>query len=201
MKICVYGASSNAIDPCYIQAGEELGKILGEHGHTLIYGGGATGLMGAVSRGMFEKNGKVIGVSPKFFDIDGILEKRCTQMVLTETMRERKDYMEQAADAFIVTPGGIGTFEEFFETCTLRQLGQLPKPIAFLNTNGYYDPMMQLLYFTAEKGFVAKDLVDQLIVCQTPEETVFQLEKIMEQGETLLSLEEHCQNVLKEEWK
>lgn len=201
MKVCVYGASSNTIDPDYIMAGEELGRILGEHGHTLIYGGGATGLMGAVSRGVFEKSGEVIGVSPKFFDIDGILEKRCTQMVLTDTMRERKDYMEQTADAFIVTPGGIGTFEEFFETYTLRQLGQLPKPIALLNTNGYYDLLLQLLYDTATKGFMAKTFVDQLLVCDTPEEVIKQLEEVKEKGEKLLSLEEHCQSVLNEEWK
>lgn len=201
MKICVYGASSNAIDSEYIAAGEELGRILAKRGHTLIYGGGATGLMGAVFRGAFENDGEVIGVSPRFFDIDGILEKRCSEMVFTETMRERKDYMEQNADAFIVTPGGIGTFEEFFETYTLRQIGQLPKPIAFLNTMNYYEPLLQLLYITAEKGFVAKSFVDQLIICETPEATIQCLEKVKKDGEKLLTLEEHCENVLNEEWK
>lgn len=196
MKICIYGASSNTIDPIYIEAGEKLGRLMAEAGHTLVYGGGATGLMGAVSRGALEQNGTVIGVSPKFFDLDGILEKRVTEMVFTETMRERKDYMEQISDAFIVTPGGIGTYEEFFETYTLRQLGQLPKPIAILNTKGYYNPMLAMLQFTADQGFMYQSLLNQLIVGETPEEILEALAATDPEAEKLSNnLEEHCSKI------
>ena len=114
MKICVFGASSNQIDQKFLEAGEALGKLIGEHGHTLVFGGGCTGMMGAAARGAASCQGQMVGVAPYFFNRLGVLYGQCTEFVYTDTMRERKEHMEQISDAFIVTAGGIGTYEEFF---------------------------------------------------------------------------------------
>ena len=154
MQICVYGASSNTIDEGYIRAVEALGRSMARRGHGLVFGGGAQGLMGAAARGMTEGGGTITGVAPRFFNVDGILYQRCTEFVYTDTMRERKAIMEERADAFVMTPGGIGTFEEFFEILTLRQLGRHNKPIAILNLNHYYDPMKVMLETAIEQNFM-----------------------------------------------
>lgn len=157
MRICVYGASSNAIDPAYLQAGENLGRVMAQRGHGLVFGGGANGMMGASARGVAEVGGEIIGIAPSFFNVDGVLYEKCTQMIYTETMRQRKQLMEEHADAFVMTPGGIGTFEEFFEILTLKQLGRHNKPIAVLNTNGYYDAMACMLATAVEQNFMKED--------------------------------------------
>ncbi|MBQ7540800.1 MAG: TIGR00730 family Rossman fold protein [Clostridia bacterium] len=154
MKICLYGASSDEIAPVYIRQTELLGRKMGERGHALIFGGGAAGLMGAAARGMTEAGGEIIGVAPTFFNVDGVLYPHCTDFIYTETMRERKFEMEQRADAFIIAPGGIGTFEEFFEVLTLKQLGRHNKPIAVFNVDGYYDDMLALIEKAIEGNFM-----------------------------------------------
>ena len=115
MNICVYGAASDEIADIFKNAGEALGESLARRGHSLIFGGGASGMMGAVARGADRAGGNIISVAPSFFDIDGILYPQCTEYIFTETMRERKQILEDRSDAFIVSPGGIGTFDEFFE--------------------------------------------------------------------------------------
>ena len=145
MTICVYGASSELIDNEYITTTEELGRKMADRGHSLVYGAGAQGLMGAVARGMYEKGGTIVGVAPSFFNVDGVLFENCTEMISTETMRQRKQIMEDRADCFVMTPGGIGTFEEFFEILTLKQLARHKKAIAVLNINGYYDTMEKMM--------------------------------------------------------
>lgn len=154
MQICVYGASSNNIDPRYLQAGEALGLEMAKRGHSLVFGGGASGLMGAVARGVTQGGGSMVGVAPSFFNVDGILYDQCSELIYTETMRQRKSIMEERADAFIMTPGGIGTFEEYFEILTLRQLGRHNKPIAILNTLDYYHPLLQMQEQAMEQGFM-----------------------------------------------
>ena len=159
MNICVFGAASNSIDEAYLRAGRALGRELGQRGHTLIFGGGAGGLMGAVAAGITEAGGKCIGVVPSFLDVDGALFTDCAELVHTDTMRDRKQTMEERSDAFVMTPGGIGTYEEFMEILTLRHLGRHEKPIAVLNTLGYFDDLDTMLRHAAEKGFLpAKDL-------------------------------------------
>ncbi|MBQ3071834.1 MAG: TIGR00730 family Rossman fold protein [Oscillospiraceae bacterium] len=154
MRICVYGASSDAIDSMFIRAGETLGERMAERGHELVFGGGAHGMMGAVARGMTKKGGRIIGVAPSFFQVDGVLYEQCDEFLYTETMRERKQLMEDRADAFIMTAGGIGTLEEFFEILTLRQLERHKKPIAVLNTDGYYDSVTEMLKTAVERRFM-----------------------------------------------
>ena len=155
MNICIFGASSNAIDESYLTAVEELGEELAKRGHGLVFGGGAKGLMGAAARGTTRGGGSVLGVAPSFFNVDGVLYEHCTEFIYTETMRERKQTMEDRSDAVVMTPGGIGTFEEFFEVLTLKQLSRNNKPIAVFNVNGYFDEMQQMLEKSVEQRFMS----------------------------------------------
>ncbi len=159
MKICVFGASSSTIDKSYVSQVEELGRKIADRCHGLVYGAGASGLMGAVARGVYEKKGEIVGVVPNFFDdedmgVDGRIFQDCTELIRTDTMRERKRIMEERADAFVIVPGGIGTFEEFFEVFTLKQLERHKKAIAILNVNGYYNAMIDMLEVAVKEKFL-----------------------------------------------
>ncbi|MDP4118753.1 MAG: TIGR00730 family Rossman fold protein [Bacillota bacterium] len=154
MNICVYGASSDLINDEYIKSTEELGIKMAKRGHGLVFGGGNAGLMGASARGVYKEKGNIVGVAPSFFDVDGRLFEHCTELIFTDTMRERKQILEEKSDAYIVTPGGIGTLDEFFEMLTLKQLGRHAKAIAVFNILGYYDDMVNMLKKTSQQGFM-----------------------------------------------
>lgn len=156
MKICVFGAASKTIDEKYITPVEDMGEYLARHGHSLVFGAGSTGEMGAASRGFKRGGGIIHGVVPRFFkeNLDEFVNWNCDEMTLTETMRERKGIMESLADAFIITPGGAGTFEEFFEVLTLKQLGRHRKPIAIYNIDGYYDHMIDAINYSIKTDFI-----------------------------------------------
>ena len=160
MKLCLYGASSNLINKKYIEATEKLGEELAKRGHTLVFGGGANGLMGAAARGATKAGGEIIGISPKFFDVDGVLYDKCTEFIYTETMQERKHLLVTKSDGFIVMPGGPGTFDELFETLSLRQLGIHNKPIAVFNIDGYFDPLGQMLKNAYDGNFMTKEILE-----------------------------------------
>ncbi|MBQ6465347.1 MAG: TIGR00730 family Rossman fold protein [Oscillospiraceae bacterium] len=168
MKICVFGASGHELDRAYFDAAAELGRLLGRQGHTLVFGAGDRGLMGACAHAAAAEGAEIIGVAPRFFDEPGILYQSCSRLILTETMRERKALMEELAEAFIVMPGGIGTLEEFFEVLTLRQLGRHSKPIALLNTCGCYDALLTLLQRTARERFMSADCLSLFALCPDP---------------------------------
>ena len=172
MNICVFGASSNELDQTYYTAAQTLGRAIAAGGHTLVYGGGAGGLMGACARGAAERSGQIIGIAPRFFDEPGILYKDRGQLIYTDTMAQRKQLMEEKADAYIVLPGGIGTFEEFFEVLTLKQLGRHSKPMVMLNTLGYYDALVETLRKTAEAGFMGRNCLTLFALCDSPEAAV-----------------------------
>lgn len=168
MNICVFGASSDRIDAIYLKAAEELGALIARGGHCLIFGGGREGLMGACARGVLRAGGHAIGIAPRFFDEPGILMKEECDILFTDTMSERKRLMEEKADAFIALPGGIGTYEEFFEVLTLKQLGRHNKPMAMLNTLGYFNIFNTLLQQTAELGFMRGDVLTLYAMCKDP---------------------------------
>ena len=168
MNICIYGASSRKLAQEYYDAAEALGALMAQQGHTLVFGGGQEGIMGAVARGAHAHGGKIIGIAPRFFDQPGILFADCTEFIYTDTMRERKALMEEHSEAFIVLPGGIGTYEEFFEMLTLKQLGRHNKPMVMLNTRGYYGPMAAMLQNTVDEGFMSADCMDLFGVCDSP---------------------------------
>lgn len=172
MNICVYGASSNDLAQAFYDDAYALGKAIARGGHELVFGGGAGGLMGACARGAKEHGGAITGVAPRFFDEPGILYKDCTEFIFTETMRERKQIMEERADAFVTLPGGIGTFEEFFEVLTLKQLGRHFKPMVMLNTLGYYNSMEAMLQKAADQGFMSQSCMGIFALCSTPQEAV-----------------------------
>lgn len=156
MKICVFGAASDMIDDKYIDRTEQLCYVLAEHGHELVFGAGANGLMGAAARGFKRGGGKITGIIPEFFKhatVEPIYDK-CDELIFTDSMRERKKQMEDRAEAFIVVPGGIGTLEELFEIITLKQLAQHKKPIAFYNIYNYYDKLMDFMAHCETEKFI-----------------------------------------------
>lgn len=156
MKICVFGAASNLIDDKYVIRTEALCKKLAERGHELVFGAGANGLMGAAARGFKSGGGAVMGVIPHFFKTETVeaIFDECDEIIYTETMRERKQIMEDTADAFIIVPGGIGTLEEMFEIITLKQLARHKKPIAFYNIYNYYDKLMDFMQHCENEKFI-----------------------------------------------
>lgn len=154
MNICVYGASSNDIDKSFIKAAENLGKKMAERSHALIYGAGGGGVMGGTARGVKSGGGKVIGIVPSFFNVDGMLYDKCDELIKTATMRERKKLMEEKSDAFIMAPGGIGTFDEFFEMLTLKQLSRHTKAIVIFNVNGYFDNLITFIEHAISENFI-----------------------------------------------
>ena len=182
MTICVYGASSNDIDKTYIEKTEALGALMAKRGHSLVFGGGAQGLMGASARGVKSAGGRVIGIAPRFFNVDGVLYDNCDEFIYTDTMRERKQLMEDKSDAFIMSPGGIGTYEEFFEILTLKQLGRHNKPIVIFNINGYYNPMLDMLKVTAEEGFMKEKCLELFKVFEDETEVLDYIEKYNEES-------------------
>lgn len=170
MNICIYGASSPRLDKAYYDAAYELGTLIGKAGHTLIFGGGKAGLMGAAARGAYESGGKVIAIVPELFNEPGVIYENCAEVIFTATMRERKQKMDEYADAFAVLPGGIGTYEEFFEMLTLKQLGQHSKAMALLNTDGAYAPLLTMLDKAADEGFLSRRCMTLFSVCAAPGE-------------------------------
>ena len=191
MNICLYGASSPALDCVYFDAAEEFGRLLAQHGHTLVYGGGAQGVMGAAARGVSDGGGKIIGIAPTFFQVDGILFDRCTKFIPTETMAERKQLMMAHADAFVMAPGGFGTLEEFFEILTLKQLGRDGRAIVLLNTLGAHNAMISMLKQLAERRFMSKNCLTLYSVAETPRQALEQLAAYIPQSGSIRRLEDY----------
>src|SRR5438046_1465301 len=142
--LCVYCSSSDGLDPKYRASAEALGRELFSQGWGLVYGGGKTGLMGAVARAAKTAGGRVVGVIPEFMKARELAFDEADELVTVVTMRERKLLMETRADAFVTLPGGWGTLEEIMEILTLRQLDVVRKPCVFLNQDGFYNPLLQL---------------------------------------------------------
>ena len=172
--ICVYASSSEAIAPPYFAAAQALGQLIGQRGHTLIYGGGALGLMGAVARSTHAGGGRVIGVIPEKLTPQGYND--ADEMIVTQTMRERKQVMEDRADAFVVLPGGFGTLEEMLEILTLKQLGYHYKAVTVLNTEGYYDPLLAAFEHIFTEGFAMELLRQSYHIASRPEELLTYIE-------------------------
>lgn len=188
MKICVFGASSALIDKDYIVKAEELGEMMANRGHSLVFGAGAEGVMGGVVRGVHRCGGEMIGVVPTFFNVDGIIFEDCTELIRTETMRERKFIMEERSDAFIVAPGGIGTYEEFFEVLTLKQLGRHEKAIVLLNINSYYDSMIEMMKHTVDTKFMTKGCFDLVYVTDNNKDALDYIESYVPQKYDIVQL-------------
>lgn len=183
MKICVYGAASDKINEKYKEAGQLLGEKIAKRGHSLVFGAGDNGVMGAVARGVYEQNGELIGVSPRFFNVDGILFGHCTELIYTDTMRERKKILEDSSDAFIIAPGGVGTLDEFYEILTLKQLQQHNKPIAIFNFDGYYDGILEWMKVAVKKDFISDITIDLYKVSNNIDEILDYIEQYKPKAE------------------
>lgn len=163
-SITVFCGSSFGSDKIYEEQAFLLGKTLAKQSIQLIYGGSQTGLMGTIADGALSENGKVTGVLPHFLQSKEIAHKNLTELILVETMHERKTKMNDLCDGVIVLPGGYGTLEEFFEMITWAQLGLHKKPIGILNIDGFYNDLISLVQNMVDKGFLKSVNRDMLLI-------------------------------------
>lgn len=168
MDICVFCGSKTGTNTVYRTAAEQLGALMVEQGHRLVYGGGSVGLMGAIADRVLKQGGEVIGVLPKMLATKELKHTGVTQMHLTANMHDRKAMMSDQADAFIAMPGGYGTFEELFEIITWAQLGIHRKSIGLLDTNGYYQPLLQMMEHAIAEGFIRPSHRQLLVAAAEP---------------------------------
>ena len=159
-SVCVYCGSKPGTDPAFTQAAIEVGTWIGQHGGQLVYGGGRNGLMGIVADATMAAGGRVIGVIPRALVEKEWAHTGCTELHVVQTMHERKQMMAEKADAFVALPGGIGTFEEFYEVWTWRQLGYHNKPIGLLNVNHYSEPLLSFLKSVVQHEFMGEWQMD-----------------------------------------
>lgn len=164
MKICVYLGSSSGNAPVYAQTAHEFGKLLAENGDGLVYGGGHVGLMGIVADAVIANGGEAEGVITEYLVDKEVGHHNLTALHVVKSMHERKAMMMELADAFVALPGGWGTMEELFEVLTWQQLGLHTKPVAILNINEFYTPLIEQLHRFVEEGFVGAKHLDTLII-------------------------------------
>ncbi len=166
---CVYGGASEKIADAHKKEVEKLGKLIAKHGLSLVYGAGGQGCMGAVARGVKEENGFVFGVVPHFMqDFEGLFE--CDKKVWVETMSERKNIMEEYADIYIITPGGIGTMDEFFQVLTLKYLKRINTPIVVMNLGGFFDSLLAMIDDLVKQGALIAGIYDLFDVITSVED-------------------------------
>jgi hypothetical protein len=152
--VTVYCSSSRHVDRVYFDAATQLGHAIAFNNWKLVYGGNDLGLMGAMADAARDAGGEVIGVTPRLLVDQGAADKKCDELIVTETMRQRKEILEDRGDAFIALPGGLGTLEEIFEIIVGRLLGCHAKPIVLLNIANFYDPLLAMLDHAIEQRFI-----------------------------------------------
>ena len=163
-SLCVYCGSRPGADAAFIDTARAVGEWIGNRGGQLVYGGGRNGLMGVVAEATLAAGGRVVGIIPRALVEKEWAHNGCTELHVVDTMHERKRMMAERADAFLALPGGIGTFEEFFEVWTWRQLGYHDKPVGLLNAGGYYDGLMAFLRTGVEQAFMSEWQMDLIRV-------------------------------------
>lgn len=162
--ICVFCGSATVKNATYIKMARMLGRYLAENNLKLVYGAGNIGLMGQLADACLEAGGQVLGVIPNFLKEKEVCHTGLTELIVTDTMHQRKEIMEKQSDAFIVLPGGFGTLDEFFEILTWKQLGLHHKPIAIYNPDGYYNHLLRHISHMNDQGFFRQPIEDLLIV-------------------------------------
>lgn len=168
-NVCVYASASDKVDEKYFITAEKLGISLARKGYNLVFGGGTVGLMGACARGFHKEGRKVISVIPEFLKLPGVYYEESDECYVTESMRKRKRIMEDLSQAFVVLPGGFGTYEELMEIVTLKQLGRHNKPIAVVNVDGFYDKLQEIFHDLAAKNFTDKKYLDLCFFAENEE--------------------------------
>jgi uncharacterized protein (TIGR00730 family) len=174
-RVCVFCGSSRGSRPVYAEAAARIGHAMAALGLGLVYGGGRVGLMGVVADAVLERGGEAVGIIPEALAHKEVAHSGLTELIVVGSMHERKALMAERSDAFLALPGGIGTFEEFFEVLTWAALGIHAKPIAVLNTDGYFDPLLALLEHARGERFVRPDHLELLLVGDEPEALVERL--------------------------
>lgn len=167
-SVCVYCGSRTGVDARHTAAAQAVGRWIGRHGGQLVYGGGRNGLMGAVADATLAAGGRVLGIIPRALVEKEWAHTACSELRIVETMHERKRLMAEHSDAFLALPGGIGTFEEFFEVWTWRQLGYHDKPVGLLNHHGYYDTLLAFVQASVAAGFMNDWQLDLIRVGEEP---------------------------------
>jgi uncharacterized protein (TIGR00730 family) len=162
--ICVFCASSRTLDQPWLDIAAQAGREIAGRGHVLVSGGGRVGMMGAVADGARAAGGRTVGVMPQLLVDREIADTRADEMVVTDGMAARKNIMIAKSDAFLVLPGGLGTLDELFEVWTTATLGLHDKPVAILDTNGFYAGLLDWLAGLARTAFVRRDALDMLVV-------------------------------------
>lgn len=170
--VCVYCGSSGGNDPAFIGAAETLGKSFAQNGVRLVYGGGSVGMMGAVARAVLDHGGEATGIIPEFLARRERPQGLREDLIVTRDMHERKRRMFEEADAFVALPGGIGTLEELVEQLTWVQIGQHKKPLLLVNTNGFWEPLRDLLEHMEKLGFIYGDVQGNLLIADRPEDVL-----------------------------
>lgn len=168
-NICVYCASSSQVRPIFFEAAEKLGKILAEQDCRLIYGGGHRGLMGKIADTVLANGGQVTGIIPGFMCEVEWNHTGLTELILVETMHERKEKLARMADAAVALPGGCGTMEELLEVITWKRLGIFTKPIIICNIDGYFDPLIEMLNRSVDENFMGKEHRNMWTIVSSPE--------------------------------
>jgi len=170
--VTVYCSSSSHVDPVYFSVAAELGAAIARQGWRLVYGGNRVGCMGALADAARAAGGKITGITPRLLVDQGIADLNCDELVVTESMRERKALLEERADGFVTLPGGIGTFEEVFEILVGRVLGYHSKPIVLLNVADYYAPLLAMIEHGIETRFIRPATRDAYFVAMTVAEAI-----------------------------
>jgi hypothetical protein len=168
-SVCVFCGSQPGVRPAYVEAARTLGRRLAQQGSTTIYGGGHVGMMGALADAALGAGGRVVGVIPEHLMRPEVAHQNLDELLVVASMHERKRTMAERADAFVVLPGGYGTFEEMFEMVTWLQLELQAKPVGLLNVEGYFDHLLAFLRHGAAEGFIRAEHRDLLLVDVTPE--------------------------------
>jgi len=168
VRICVFCGSSQDLDDVYVRTARELGRLMGERGHGLIYGAGNLGLMGVLAEAVKEAGGRVTGIIPERLVAYGVSSDHVDELIITETMAERKAAMESRAEAFVALPGGFGTLEELLQVLTLVQLRYLDAPVVLLNTAGFYDSLLTCFEQLYALRFARSEVRDSYKVLDEP---------------------------------
>jgi hypothetical protein len=176
MNVCVFASSSDAVDRVYRDAAADLGRRMGQAGHGFLFGGGEVGLMGEAARAAKEAGSRVTGVIVDFMNAAGVSYSGCDALHVTATMAERKSLLEGMSDAYVALPGGFGTLDELAQVITLAQLGLAEKPIALLNTAGFYDPLVGFFDQLFEKRFAKAASAGLYRFVATPSEALAYIE-------------------------
>jgi uncharacterized protein (TIGR00730 family) len=161
-SITVYTSASKTIAAKYLDTAFELGRAIAQENWTLVYGGNHVGSMGRVADGARAGGGKVIGITPHFFNDEGIADQKCDELILVDSMRSRKALLEQRGDAFVALPGGIGTLEELIEIWVGKHLKTHDKPLVLLDLDGFWQPLVSLVKIGIESGFYRANSLEMI---------------------------------------